>query len=113
MTGEKKISGVVKGSASIAYSFEIPCLRDEESRAYLVTLAKNYLKFLEKESKKPCDFVRFGGLRFERKENALVLLAAFCPFSQRDFKAKTRLFLDEEEKLYDIKTEKRSRRNSP
>lgn len=113
MTGEKKISGVVKGSGSIAYSFEIPCLRDEESQAYLEGLAENYLIFLEKESKKPCDFVRFGGLRFDHEGNALLLSAAFCPFSQRDFKVKARLFLDEEEKLYDIRTEKRSRRNSP
>lgn len=113
MKEEKRISGVIKGACSIAYSLQIPSLRDEESEDYLRSLTDRFLKFLEKESAKPCDFIRFGGLRFERAGNTLTLLSAFCPFSERSFKVKAKLILDGEEKLCDIKTEKRSRRNSP
>ena len=104
---------MVKGESSIAYSLEIPLLTEEESTQYLRTLADHFLTFLKKESEKACDFVRFGGIRFERTENNLTLLAAFCPFEQRNWQPKATLILDEAQRISDLKTEKRSRRNSP
>ena len=105
------VSGVIKDQSHVAYSFELPTLpEDPETEEYLQELAQRYRSFLEHESRSPCDFVRFGGIRFQREENTLILLAALCPFSERSFFPVARLFFDENGRLCRVQKEKRSRR---
>ena len=82
---------------------------NEETASYLESLANRFLAFLQKESEKPCDVVRFGGIRFEAEENRLTLFAAVCPFEKREYFPKATLTLDENENIVKVQKEKRSR----
>ena len=113
MTANKKISGVVKGKSHVAYVFEFPQPSEEETDAYLQKIAKCFLTFLQKQSENPCDFVRYGGIKFEKAENVLTLHVAFCPFAERSYRKVAVLELDDRGKIRSVKQEKRSRRNSP
>lgn len=99
------VSGVLKDQSHVAYSLEQPELpEDPETEKYLRELAQHYQSFLEKESHTHCDFVRFGGIRYQREESTLVLLAALCPFSDRSFFPVARLSFDEKGRLCEIQS---------
>ena len=106
---EYRISGVIKGKSNVAYAFYLPKLENEETVAYLESLADRFLFFLKKESEKPCDTLRFGGIRFEKNGGELKLFAAVGPFEKRDYFPKATLTLDENESILRIQKEKRSR----
>ena len=106
---EYRISGVLKGKSQIAYAFDLPKIENEETTAFLEALADRFLFFLNKESEKPCDILRFGGIRFEEEEGKLRLFAAFGPFEARSYFPKATLTLDQEGNVLRIKKEKRSR----
>ena len=111
MEKRNRISGVIKGESSIAYAFEMPILpQDPETEEYLKTLSENYLSFLKKQSKKPYEAVRFGGLRFEEEEERLTFFVAFCPFEQREYHPIASFSFDANGKLFKLQNEKRSRR---
>lgn len=99
---------MIKGAGSIAYAFELPQTENEETNSYLQELSEGFLSFLNKESEKPCDFLRFGGLRIEREEKRLTLFRAFCPFTERYYEKKAVLELDGEERICRIQMKKRS-----
>lgn len=106
-------SGSVRGKSCIAYAFDLPRgtrEEDRETEEFFHGLAEHYLSFLKKESENDCDFVRFAGLGFRKEENTLILLAAFCPFSEREFQKVATLIYDGEGNLHSIRKEKRSRR---
>lgn len=109
MYEKHRISGVIHAESNIAYLLQLPSTSDGESNAYLQDLEHRFLSFLKKQSKKPCDHVRFGGLRLEKG----ILYAAFCPFQERDYRPVARLVFDETGSLTDVIKEKRSRRKSP
>ena len=104
-----RISGVIRGTSNVAYAFDLPKTENEETASYLQFLADRFLSFLQKESEKPCDVVRFGGIRFEEEDNRLTLFAAVCPFEKREYFPKATLFLDENENIVKVQKEKRSR----
>ena len=101
-------TGVIKGAGSIAYAIELPQTENEETNAYLQELSEGFLTFLKKESEKPCNHLRFGGLRIDREEMQLTLFRAFCPFTERDYEKKAVLELDGEKGICRIKMKKRS-----
>ncbi len=109
MKETSRIGGVLKGTSKIAYAFDLPNVANEETAAYLQTVTHLFLDFLNKESEKPCDFVRFGGLDFKKAEDRITLSVAFCPFEEREYRAKAEIFLDEQENILRILKEKRSR----
>ena len=106
---EYRISGVIKGKSNVAYAFYLPKPENEETTAFLESLANRFLFFLKKESEKPCDTLRFGGIRFEENGSDLKLFAAVGPFEQRDYFPEATLTLDENGNILRIKKEKRSR----
>ena len=109
----KRKTGVIKGESNIAYAFDPPpVFHSEEVQNYLEELSEHYLSFLEKESRSPCPFVRFAGIRFEAVENSLVLFVAFCPFEERAYRKAATFLLNEDGTILKIKREKRSRRTS-
>ena len=87
-----RISGVIRGTSNVAYAFDLPNMENVETNAYLNSLADRFLSFLQKESEKPCDAVRFGGIRFEEEGNRLTLFAAVCPFEKREYFPKSAPF---------------------
>lgn len=106
---EKRISGVIRGKSNVAYAFDLPIMENEETAAYLDLLCDRFLFFLKKESEKPCDILRFGGIRFEERDGGLTLFAAFCPFEERTYFPKATLIPDENGKILRIVKEKRTR----
>lgn len=111
MTKQKR--GVIKGESNIAYAFDPPPVSlSEEAQNYLEGLSQHFLSFLEEESRSPCPFVRFAGIRFEAVENSLALFVAFCPFEERAYRKAAVFLLDEDGTILKIKREKRSRRTS-
>ena len=106
----KRNSGILRKTSNVAYAFDLPKLSNPETEEYLQKLCGAYLTFLEKESEKPCDHLRFGGLRPEKEGKKLVLFAAFCPFEMREYRTVATIFLDDNEKILRIQKEKRSRR---
>ena len=104
-----RISGLLKGKSQVAYAFDLPKLENEETKAYLESLANHFLLFLKKESEKPCDTLRFGGIRFEENGRDLRLFAAVGPFEERDYFPEATISLDENGNILRIQKEKRSR----
>ena len=110
--GKIRIGGLIKGESKIAYAIDLPKLLEEETGSFLQELANHFLSFLEKESKKPCDILRFGGLDCKKQGNSLTLSVAFCPFEERKYLPKAILLLNDEGKIIDIEKGKRSRRKT-
>ena len=96
-------------SSHLPPATNLPKTENTETEAYLQSLADRFLSFLQKESEKPCDVVRFGGIRFEANGNRITLFAAVCPFEKREYFPKATLILDENENIVKVQKEKRSR----
>ena len=89
------VSGKWQGNGTVAWRISLPLLPRKEDNAYLDTLRESYLRFLKKEAEKPRDEVWFGGMEWESTPSGLLLKTAFCPFSQREYRPKALLTLNE------------------
>ena len=103
--GERKhnlwrYQGIFKGEGTVVYTISFP---EDSNKEFWNELGGHLLSFWEKESKSPCDGVRFGGLEVKKEGDSLLLLYAFCPFEKKEFRPVARLFFDEDGKLCRIK----------
>jgi hypothetical protein len=104
------IGGKWQGNSTVAWRISLPILTRKEDNAYLDKLRLAFLRFLKKESEKPWDEVRFGGMEWESTPEGLLLKTAFCPFSQREYRPKALFILNEAGEVAQIRLLRQNRR---
>ena len=86
--------GKFQNRSTIAYSLSPPS--NESNTEFALFAAKTeeaFLSFLERESQKKHSGVMFGGMLWQKEENGAILLSsAFCPFENRNFLPRARIF---------------------
>ena len=75
------VTGVFRGKSTVAYALDLSLLPKDPFRD---ELARAYLAFLEKESGRERDGVRYGALKIREAGGERILFAAFSPFSSRE-----------------------------
>ncbi len=104
----RRFTGKFFHKATVVYSLSLPFLEGknfEELKAFSEETARNFLAFLEEESKKEGEG-KFGGLRFSLEENAFHISAAFCSIKERNFFPAATLYFSPDGKLLRVKKEK-------
>ncbi len=91
----KTWSGKWQDKSTVAYRVTLPSIEETDTMQYLESLRDAFLLFLKKAAATQRNEVWFGGLSVSVHENTLTLSTAFCPFSERAFVPRAKLFLDE------------------
>ncbi len=99
----KRESGAFCDKSRVTYLLSLPVFQCDCQVSILTNQIKEaFLSFLQKESQKVWDKTRFGGLRFERREDGFLIESAYSPFSERVYFPRAYLKTDPEGELLEI-----------
>ena len=100
------LTGLFRGKSCVSYAVDLSFLPQD---AFRDDLARAYLSFLEKESGKERDEVRYGALKIGEENGEKTLFATFSPFSRREEVPVARFFLSPEGALTGVEPIRRKK----